>query len=127
MTTYHTLREANIARQKEWDAANVLGSSFKSIELSGEIGEALEAALLVIALGVAGGRAANIIKKLEREKAGLRGSRATLADLAKELADIEICNDLLAMDYEINMDEEVSKKFNEVSIRLGMETMLEIK
>lgn len=73
------LHIANVARQKEWDASNGLDIDFFGVELAGEVGEAC-----------------NIIKKLERERLGLRGSRATVQDLADELADVIICTDLIA-------------------------------
>lgn len=78
--TYSTLREANLARQKEWDAGNQISVDYRCNELGGEIGEAC-----------------NVIKKLERERLGIRGSRATIVQLAEELADGVICIDLLGM------------------------------
>lgn len=89
MTYYTTLREANIARQAEWDAGNAITLTYRANELAGEMGEAC-----------------NVIKKLERERLGIRGSRATLLQLAEELADVVICADLTAMtaceDMEMN-------------------------
>lgn len=77
---FTTLREANLARQAEWDAGNQISIDYRLNELGGEIGEAC-----------------NVIKKLERERMGIRGSRATVAQLAEELADGVICVDLLGM------------------------------
>lgn len=74
------LRPANIARQAEWQGGVDLSLAFRLIELGGEAGEAL-----------------NNLKKLGREALGLAGSRATPADLAAELGDVVICNDLVAM------------------------------
>lgn len=74
------LHIANVARQKEWDPGKDISFSFRANELAGEAGEAC-----------------NIIKKLERERLGIRGSRATLQELSDELADIIICVDLIAM------------------------------
>lgn len=80
MKIMHDLHIANIARGKEWEGSNdKCGIDFWGVELAGEVGEAC-----------------NIIKKLERERIGLRGSRATLHDLADELADVIICVDLIA-------------------------------
>lgn len=77
---FTTLREANVARQKEWDPSNVVDFSWRCNELAGEAGEVC-----------------NILKKLHREKHGLPGSRAVKDDLAEELADVVICVDLVAM------------------------------
>lgn len=73
------LHKANIARDKEWNPENVCTLEFWGVELAGEVGEAC-----------------NIIKKLERERLGMRGSRATLQQLAEELSDVIICVDLVA-------------------------------
>ena len=75
------LRSANRARQAEWDQDNQITLSYRGNELAGEVGEAC-----------------NVIKKLERERMGIRGSRATKEQLAEELADVVICADLIAMD-----------------------------
>lgn len=77
---FATLREANVARQQEWDPSNVVDFSWRCNELAGEAGEVC-----------------NILKKLHREKHGLPGSRAVKDDLAEELADVVICVDLVAM------------------------------
>lgn len=79
-TSYTTLREANVARQQEWDPTNVVDFSWRANELAGEAGEVC-----------------NILKKLHRERHGLPGSRAVKDDLAEELADVVICVDLCAM------------------------------
>jgi NTP pyrophosphatase (non-canonical NTP hydrolase) len=75
------LRNANAARQKEWDPNKTISLFYRGCELAGEAGEAC-----------------NIIKKLERETNGLRGTRTSPRDLADELADVAICTDLLVMD-----------------------------
>ena len=62
----------------------------------------------------------NVVKKLERERLGLRGSRATLEDLADELADVVICADLLAKAANINLDEAVARKFNKTSEKYNL-------
>ena len=107
MVTYATLREANIARQQEWDAGNQITLAYRGNELAGEVGEAC-----------------NIIKKLERERLGIRGSRATREQLAEELADIVICTDLVAMSEEIDLDAAVAAKFNATSEKVGLSTRL---
>lgn len=122
--TYRTLREANAARQLEWDAGNVITSSFRANELAGEMGEALERALDLIVLAAAVGRLSNTIKKLERERLGIRGSRSTIEQLGEELADVNICTDLVAMEYNIDLDKETRKKFNEVSEKQNLKTRM---
>ena len=101
------LHAANIARQAEWCPDQVPDLSFRGNELAGEAGEAC-----------------NIVKKLERERHGWRGSRATLDDLAQELADVVICADLCAVTAGIDLDAAVVAKFNATSEKQGLSTML---
>jgi len=104
---FGTLRAANEARQAEWDNDHRITSAYRGNELAGEVGEAC-----------------NIIKKLERERLGIRGSRASIAELADELADIVICADLIAMGYGIDLDEAVARKFNATSQKVGLSVRL---
>ena len=53
------LRAANVTRQKEWDSLGQLTLAYRGNELAGEVGEAC-----------------NVIKKLEREKLGIKGDGA---------------------------------------------------
>jgi len=103
IVTYRTLREANRERQKQWDTGNQIDLSYRGNELAGEVGEAC-----------------NLIKKLERERLGIRGSRASVGELAKELADVVICVDLIAMMMGIDLDEAVMLKFNETSEKVEL-------
>ena len=121
---FQDFRAANALRQSEWDPSNVIDISYRGNELAGEAGEALERALEVILLGIATGKMSNTVKKLARERLGIRGSRATLADLADELADVVICVDLLAMANDIDLGEAVRKKFNETSEKYALKTRL---
>ncbi|WP_398473694.1 MazG-like family protein, partial [Tardiphaga sp.] len=73
-------QDRKCGRQAEWDSGNQITVTYRANELAGEMGEAC-----------------NIIKKLERERLGIRGSRATVEQLAEELADVVICADLIAM------------------------------
>jgi NTP pyrophosphatase (non-canonical NTP hydrolase) len=107
MSEYSTLREANIVRQGEWDAENQVTASYRGNELAGEVGEAC-----------------NVIKKLERERMGIRGSRDTVDHLAEELADIVICTDLIAAAYGIDLDRAVARKFNATSEKVGLKTRM---
>jgi len=119
---YTTLREANVERQKEWDQHGQITPSYRSNELAGEVGEALEKALDMLALSIAAGRLANTVKKLDRERMGIRGSRVTVETLAEELADVVICADLLAASYGIDLDEATRNKFNATSKKVGLLT-----
>jgi len=98
-----SLRAANEARQLEWDPANQITLSYRGCELGGEAGEAL-----------------NEIKKLERERMGMVGSRSTIEKLAEELADVVICADLIAMQVGIDLEEAIRDKFNATSEKYGL-------
>ncbi len=100
------LRHANIKRDIEWVTSDVkLPITFRATELSGEVGEAC-----------------NIIKKIERERLGLVGTRASMEELADELADVIICTDLIAMDLGIDLGEAVRRKFNKTSEKYNLKT-----
>ena len=107
MDQLEILRKANVDRDKEWNPDKVLSLTFRGNELGGETGEAQ-----------------NCIKKLERERLGLRGSRSSLEQLAEELADVVICVDLIAMEYEIPLWEAIRKKFNKTSVERGLSILL---
>lgn len=98
---FQRLRNANEARNKLWDPESKLAALWRGNELAGELGE------LVIVC--------NTIKKLEREALGLPGSRTTLNALAGELADMVICTDLTAMQFNIPLWDAVKQKFNKTS------------
>lgn len=109
MTTFAELRAANEARQKEWDTgAEPVSLAFRGCELAGEVGEAL-----------------NVVKKLERERYGIRGSRATPEMLAEELADVVICVDLIARQAGIDLGAVVVAKFNATSEKYGFATRID--
>ncbi|OJX48982.1 MazG-like family protein [Devosia sp. 66-22] len=101
--TYTDLSTANAERQKQWDSGNQISLSYRGNEMAGEVGEAC-----------------NVIKKLERERLGLRGSRDTIEHLAEELADVVICADLIAQAAGINLSFAVAAKFNATSEKVGL-------
>ncbi len=105
--THSTLRRANEARQAEWDKDAQITLSYRGNEMAGEVGEAC-----------------NVIKKLDRDRLGIAGSRATVAQLAEELADVVICADLIAMAAGIDLDAAVADKFNATSEKVGLATRL---
>lgn len=92
------LRTANIARDAVWNPNKLLSLSFRGNELGGEAGEAQ-----------------NVLKKIERERLGLVGSRATTQELGLELSDVIICVDLIAMEFDLDMAEFIPRKFNMTS------------
>jgi len=102
-----TLRHANIERDKEWNPDKVISLSFRGNETAGELGEAC-----------------NILKKLERVELGLVGSKSTPEALAEELADVMICIDLIAMEFDIDMIEAIRKKFNKTSSECNLNVFL---
>lgn len=122
------LREANVKRNKHWDRHEKLDVAFSTVELNGEIGESIEEVMNLIGYGTmlaaAGGRLANVVKKLEREKRGLAGSRTSTMALALELADVIICADLLAMRAGIDLGKAVREKFNQTSAKLDLPVTL---
>ena len=105
MTTISDLQHALAKRDLEWDPEGKLTLEFRATELAGECGEAC-----------------NIVKKLCRERLGLRGSRATVTDLKDELEDVIICVGLLANAAGIQLN--VADKFNASSTKLGLNVFL---
>lgn len=101
------LRHANLTRQAEWCRGQMPDLSYRSNELAGETGEAC-----------------NIVKKLERERLGWAGSRATVDNLGDELADVVICADLVAATAGIDLYAAVERKFNVTSTKMGHTTVL---
>jgi NTP pyrophosphatase (non-canonical NTP hydrolase) len=104
---YYALRMANATRQAEWDPESKISIEYRGCELAGEVGEVC-----------------NIVKKIARERLGLRGSRSTKEKLAEELADAVICLDLIAMDMSIDLDKAVREKFNKTSEANGLSVFL---
>ncbi len=104
---FDELRCANITRDIEWAGKGTFSLSFRGNELAGEVGEAC-----------------NIIKKLDRERMGVAGSRATIEQLQEELADVIICVDLIAMELGIDLKAAVRAKFNKTSGQRGLKTKL---
>lgn len=96
---FHSLVAASAERQKLWGDKDPM---FAAVELGGECGEAL-----------------NVVKKLERERLGMAGSRATVEDLADELGDIVICAEILARKYGIDLMQATARKFNKTSRKMG--------
>jgi NTP pyrophosphatase (non-canonical NTP hydrolase) len=104
------LRLAQIERQKLWDSGSMLDLSYFGNAAAGEMGEAC-----------------NIIKKLERERFGLPGSRSTVELLADELADVVIYLDLIAAKTGINLEAAIKNKFNKDSTEHGFDVLIDDK
>ncbi|WP_156458096.1 MazG-like family protein [Devosia epidermidihirudinis] len=101
------LQAAHIERQEEWCPDQKPDLSFRGNEMGGECGEAQ-----------------NVIKKLERERHGWRGSRDTVEHLGQELADVVHTAVLCAITAGIELGPYVVAKFNETSEKNGLSTFL---
>lgn len=97
------LQQACSERNKLWDPSAQLGPQYRALELGGEAGEVL-----------------NVVKKLERERLNLPGSRTTVEFLAQELADVVICAQNLANQYGIDLWAATRGKFNDTSRAVGL-------
>lgn len=105
--TLASLQRSHVERQEEWCPDQKPDLSFRGNELGGECGEAQ-----------------NVIKKLERERLGWRGSRDTVEHLAEELADVIHCAVLCAITAGIDIEPAVVAKFNSTSEKNGLSTLL---
>lgn len=104
------LREANIVRDREYrgkTGGEPLPLLFRTTELAGEVGELL-----------------NVIKKLERERLGWSGKRATREMVLEEIGGVMAVLDLLAMQLDIDLATATTDEFNKVTDRLGLGTRL---
>lgn len=98
------LRRVNTDRYHAWVGnAQDAGILFDAAELGGEVGELL-----------------NVVKKLEREERGWRGSRAAPEDFADECADVLICLDKLARRRGVDLEAATVAKFNATSEKVGL-------
>lgn len=102
------LREANIARQKEWPGNDQADLAFRALEVAGEAGEMLEK-----------------VKKYLRGVRGIKGSTASAVEVAEEMGDLIIAIDLLANEMGINLSTAVEYKFNATSVKYGLETRID--
>jgi NTP pyrophosphatase (non-canonical NTP hydrolase) len=105
--TLAALQRSHVERQEEWCPDQKPDLSFRGNELGGECGEAQ-----------------NVIKKLERERHGWRGSRDTVEHLGEELADVIHCAILCAITAGIDLEPAVIAKFNSTSVKNGLSTFL---
>jgi NTP pyrophosphatase (non-canonical NTP hydrolase) len=105
--TLRQLQEKNRERSYFW-TNGPMDVLWCSNELAGETGEVC-----------------NVVKKLERERRGIKGSRATAEQLAEELGDVVICASLLANSYGIDLEKAVKDKFNKTSASVGLPVTIE--
>lgn len=122
--TFENLRFANSKRQQEWDPDGLIEKTFSGLELAGEMGELIECVLISLEFSKSIGKLCNTVKKLERERLGIAGSTTTFSKLAEELADCQICLDLLAMHHSVDLGEATIQKFNNTSDKLRLFTRL---
>lgn len=101
------LRRVNTERYFAWTEGADAGIMFDALELGGEVGELL-----------------NVVKKLDREQRGWRGSRADPADFADECADVLICLDKLARRLNVDLEAVTIAKFNTTSDKVGLPHLL---
>lgn len=104
---FSDLRQANVTRQKEWPGNDQADIAFRGLEVAGEFGEVAEA-----------------LKKYLRGQRGIKGSAASLEDVAAEMADAIISLDLLADQMGVDLGAAVAKKFNATSEKYGLETRI---
>ena len=105
--TFNVLRQANVNRQKEWPGNDKADVPFRALEVAGEAGELAEK-----------------VKKWLRAERGIKGSTATIADVASEMGDVLVALDLLANEMGINLGDAVREKFNATSEKYGMRTYI---
>jgi hypothetical protein len=122
---FSSLRTANWRRNKEWDPNGDVGAFWRASEMAGEAGEMGEALLACLNVMIAVGKVNNTIKKLERERLGIKGSRTDMSALGRELADVIITTDLAAMHYGIDLWGATRWTFNATSDKQGLKTHLE--
>ena len=101
------LRIRNIARNAEFmeRASEKWNIVDRSNELAGECGEV-----------------ANVCKKIRRHQVGMTEEDMVdlRAKLEEELADVMICADLVAMEFNINLGKAISEKFDKSSDKFGL-------
>lgn len=103
MREYTDLAVACADRDIAWAGGADLPLSYFGNELAGEAGEAC-----------------NVVKKLERERYGMPGSRDTVEHLGEELADVVICAMNIANRSGLDLMAEVARKFNATSEKVGL-------
>lgn len=94
---FSALRRANTERQRLFNTGRSPSLIYRANELIGEIGEAC-----------------NVLKKFERERYVIPGSRATTQDFAEEISDVVICVDLTLSTANLSIEEIVFSRLNDL-------------
>lgn len=106
------LRKKNIERQSLWAGAENVDILFRAVEFAGEAGEV-----------------ANAVKKVYRAQNGIIGNNKDISDLMKnlieEIGDVLITIDLLANEFDIDLEDAVKSKFNKTSNKVGIPVFME--
>lgn len=105
---FSVLRKANRARQQEWPGSDKADEAFRALEVAGEAGEV-----------------AGAVKKYLRAQRGIKGSTASLDDIADEIGDLIVSLDLLADALKIDLGIAVRSKFNATSKYYGFHTYID--
>lgn len=79
---------------------------------------------VLIDLAVAAGDVSNIVKKLEREHLGMKGSRSTVGHLADALDTVLVEANDIASRCDLVLANVVAGKFNKTSEKVGLSTMM---
>jgi NTP pyrophosphatase (non-canonical NTP hydrolase) len=112
MTFLHTLRQKNNERQKLWTGTEHVDVLFRAVEFAGEAGEV-----------------ANAVKKVYRAQNGIIGNNKDINDLMgnliEEIGDVLITIDLLANEYNIDLEQAVKSKFNKTSNKVNIPIFME--
>jgi NTP pyrophosphatase (non-canonical NTP hydrolase) len=112
---FATLRAANLSRCARWHPRGLSEWSLSDwfTATMGELGEA-----------------ANVAKKLNRERDGIAGNTVSEeqlhADLADEIADVAIYLDILAASEGIDLAKAIARKFNATSEKVGFPERLPV-
>lgn len=107
MLTLERLQRVNAARQQEWDPTSAITIEYRGNELAGEVGELC-----------------NEIKKIARERIGIRGSRSDPQNVIKEIGDGLICLALIANHLGLSLEDCATYAFNTTSEKNGLKTRL---
>lgn len=110
---FDNMQDAQSARLAAWerDARADVPISFYSTELAGEVGEAC-----------------NHVKKIERERLGMRGSTSTPQKAIEELADVAIAARNMAIKLGCtDFDSVIQSIWNAKSIEIGLPHRVRLK
>ena len=96
------LRSKNIERQSKWNGSEKVDNLFRAVELGEEAGEVLGA-----------------VKKYFRGSNNIKGNQKSLEEILEnledEIGDVLITLDLLALQYNIDLQKCTTTKFNKTS------------